>query len=303
MVYTTNIGIMLPSIVALFFVLPFAYSSLDYYIVVPVVLLPFVKRLLPEYLSRFTYNIATIIVLLLVVNYLYSLLYIHIFIISSLILPISSTMIMSFEIGIVAVVIIEGLYAKKSQYTIGAMVGSLAVLLEFVSAVLIIYLPHYSSFASAIDQEYQAAGLAIQTRFQEQFYVAITVEYLALVGLLMNGSVATYKIGGQSVSLSLPLNTISSSVDYLLLGTFIVALLMIVIRYYLGGESDYEVRLDELFYSVIVGSISAIIILALLDLPVFSEYHFTGIMVVVLVLIYVAIHSSREKKSVNSYKS
>ncbi|MGC8506067.1 MAG: hypothetical protein ACP5NK_05100 [Thermoplasmata archaeon] len=302
-IYTTNIGIMLPSLAAIFFIIPFVYSSLDYYIVVPVVLLPVVRRFLPAYFSKFIYNIATIVVLLLVVNYLYSPFYKHIFIISDLTVPITSTVIMSFEFGIVAVVIVEGLLAKKAHQTIGAMIGSLAVLLEFVSAVLIIYLPHYSSFASVISGEYQSYGLAIQTKFQEQFYVAVIVEYLALAGLLMNGSVSVYHVGGQTVSLSLPLNVISSPVDYLLLGTFVVALMMIVIRYYLGGESDYEVRLDELFYSVIIGSVSAIIVLALINLPQFSDYQFTAIMIVVIAVVYAAIRSSRDRKTVNSYKS
>ena len=301
--YTINIGIMLPSLAALFFILPFAYSSLNYYIFVPVILLPVVRRFLPAYFSKFIYNIATILVLLLIVNYLYSPFYRHTFIISSLTIPITSTVIMSFELGIVVIVIIEGMLARKAQHTIGAMIGSLAVLLEFVSAVLIIYLPHYSGIASVINNEYQASGLAIRTKFQEQFYVAITVEYLALAGLLLNGSISTYHIGGQSVSLSLPLNTINASVDYLLLGTFVVALMMIVIRYYLGGESDYEVRLDELFYSVIIGSMSAIIALAVLNLPQFSDYQFTAIMTIVLVVVYAVIHSSRDRKTMNSYKS
>ena len=295
--YFLNIGIMLPSIAAFFYVLPYGYTSIDYYIFVPLALLPVVKRLVPKYTSPYVYNVAGIIVLPIILATLLNIygFFTGIPLLSGIYIPLNSVTFFTFEMDIVLVSIVEGSLARRPNQAVGAMVGTFALLLEYVAATLVTSYQYYPNVSSALSAQMTAIGFSPMTPFLLSFYVADMLEAFAIYGLFIHGGLSPVSVLGTSISIPFPLNSISGPVDLLLLGTLMASVIFMVVRYYVGGESDYEVRLQELFLSLTIGSIAAIAVIVIMNLSGYAGFQFTLLMFFVLALIMATLITSRRR--------
>ncbi len=296
--YFLNIGIMLPSLSAFFYILPFAYTSIDYYIFVPLAVLPVFKRLLPKYAAQYLYNIVGIILLLLILATLLNLYgwLSGIPLLSLIYFPLDSVSFFTLEMDIALIAIVEGSLAKRPNQAVGAMIGTFALLLEYIAATLVTKYQYYPAISSAISTQMTAIGFPPMTPFLLSFYVSDILGGFAIYGLLFHGGLSPINVLGTAINVPFPLNSISGSVDTLLLGTLMASLVFIVVRYYVGGESDYEVRFQELFVSLALGSIGAIAAIILMNLAGREGYQFTFLLFYVTALLLAAVITSRRRR-------
>lgn len=270
--YLFKIVIMLPSLFLLFYIMPYIYSYLDYYLLIPIAVLPLTRLFLKKKMFSYVYPVFTLIFLLIM---LYTLLYdFGIFqnrILNHILISFDFRTLSSIMIALGVVILEEGIFTEKIYRVVGSVVFSNLFLLEQYAA---IYLMNNPGAVPLLGGE--------KLTYFQSFSAVVYLEMLSIYSFVVNG-----------YEYMLPLATFRLPYEGVILGLFLVSIVALLLYLYRSDTRWISERGITLGYAVIAGSIIGALGIFLVD-SLNSYYFGSGFLLffVVGVTLY-AIHTSR----------
>ncbi len=270
--YGFKIVIMLPSLFLLFYIFPNIDHYINYYIFIPIVLLPLTRFFLKGKLFSYVYPIFTLAFLLVI---LYTL--VHDFgifqnkLLNNLLIPLDYKTVISLMLALATLVLEEGITTRKIYRVVGSVVFSNLFLLEQYAAIYLMAHP-------------QAIPLIkVQSFTYYQAFSAIA--YLELV------SIYSFVVNGYQYAL--PLATFALPYRELILGLFLVSIVALLLFLYRSDTRWNSERGVTLGYSVITGSVVGAVGIFLLDRLNLFYYGDAFLLFFVLAVTGIALYTSR----------
>lgn len=270
--YIFKLMIMLPSIFLLFVVFPSIYSYLDFYIVVPLLLLPLLRKVLNRDLAVQVYPVFSVILLLITIySFVYYLGLYQNYVLNHLLIAFTYKTLISFMTAIGIVMLEEGIFTKRMQRVVGSVIVSNLFFLEQFAAIYLMKNPGAipgSSFSNL--------------SFYQAFSMIAYLELLSIYSFIMNG-----------YEYLLPLATFKLPYSEVILTLFLVSIVALILFFYRSDRRWLTERGVALGYSVITGSILGA--LAILLLNRLNTYYYGGMFLLLFVfsIVIYSIYTSR----------
>lgn len=270
--YAFKLWIMLPSLFLLFYVMPYIYPYLNYYILVPIAVLPLARFFLKKKWFSYVYPVFTLAFLLVILNSLfYDFGIFRINLLKNLVISFDYGTVVSIMIAIGILILEEGITTRKIYRTVGSVVFSNLFLLEQYAA---IYLMNNPDAVSIL-------GGQKLTYFQS-FSAVVYMEMLSIYSFVVNG-----------YEYMLPLANFNLPYSQVILALFLISIIALLLFLYRSDTRWISERGVSLGYAVIAGSVVGAVGIFLVDR--LNTYYFGAgflLFFVIAVTLY-AIHTSR----------
>lgn len=267
--YSLNVAITIPSIFLLFYLSGHILSYLSGIDIALVMLPVFVRHTVPGRLGAHIYPASLIIFLLLLLGTIYQISIGHnLPVISALKIPLTFTTYTSALFALAIDLLIEAFINSKLTATIGYYVGSLLIFLWQLSVVTVMLSPDLGSITSQ-------AGSALFSLFHINNPSAYESAYAATLSLEGYALYSLFVYGYQQY---LPLATVPTPVDPVMIALFIVSTTGILIALYTRFNNRSSSRLGMLGTYVVVGAIIAAVVLAVASRIEYTSYQILAIL-------------------------
>lgn len=271
--YLFKLMIMLPALFLLFYVFPSIALYINYYIFIPIIVLPVLRVFLKERLGSLVYPIFTIAFLLITLySYAYLLGIYQNRILNTLLLRYNYETIISLMMGIGILILEEGILTRKLYRTVGSLIVSNLFFLEQFAAIYLMNNP------GAIP----SLNFSNMTYF-EAFSTIAYLEIISLYSFIVNG-----------YEYLLPLATFSLPYSRVILFLFLLSIVSLLLFLYRSEKRWLTERGVSLGYAVVIGSMLAAIGVFILDRLNTYYYGDSFLLFFVVGVTAVAIYSSRK---------
>lgn len=273
--YAFKIAIMLPALFLLFYTLPYAVPYINYYIFIPMVILPLLRFFLKKKIFSYVYPMFTLIFLLVI---LYSLVaeigIFHYWLFNYLLITFNFETLVSAMTAFGIMILEEGIITKSIYRVLGSFIFSNLFLLEQYAAIYLMKNPAAISIFNGQPLSYYQAFSAI-------FYL----ELLSFYSFIVNG-----------YEYLLPLATLNLPYSRAILLLFLISLVALLLFLYRSDKRWSSERGVNLGYAVVAGSVVGAVAVIFLDRLNSIYYGQSFLLFFVLIMFVVAIRTSR-----NSY--
>lgn len=271
--YLFKLMIMLPALFLLFYVFPSIALYINYYIFIPIIVLPVLRVFLKERLGSLVYPMFTIAFLLITLySYAYLLGIYQNRILNTLLLRYNYETIISLMMGIGILILEEGILTRKLYRTVGSLIVSNLFFLEQFAAIYLMNNP------GAIP----SLNFSNMTYF-EAFSTIAYLEIISLYSFIVNG-----------YEYLLPLATFSLPYSRVILFLFLLSIVSLLLFLYRSEKRWLTERGVSLGYAVVIGSMLAAIGVFILDRLNTYYYGDSFLLFFVVGVTAVAIYSSRK---------
>ncbi len=270
--YAFKIVILLPSLFLLFYVFPYLSSYINYYILVPIVLLPWAKVFLKREITVYVYPVFTIIFMLIVIYSLsYNLGIYSSSLLNNLLLSFDYQTLISIMMAIGIMILEEGIITRKMHRVVGSVIVSNLFLLEQYAAIYLMNNP---------------TAIPLLNLGRIDYYQAFSaVAYLEVV------SIYSFIVNGYEYLL--PLATFNLPYRNVILTLFLISIVALLLFLYRTDTKWSSERGVSLGYSVISGAVVGAFAVLVLDR--FNSYFYGGsfLLFFVIAVTVAAIWTSR----------
>ncbi len=282
----TNFLIMMPSFAVFAYVLPYLIPNMNPYVWIPLFALPFIKLFMPKAVRQYLYRTVLVLVILLFLyaEFSYAGLLWGFGDPYLLFLLLTFPNILSFEMSLAFIMLIEGTLTGRERGAVSYMLFSFFLLAEQLSAV---YLYNSSEFPVLYNQilPYMSSlPLVPGSGFQFAYEMSYLMQYYAIYTLIFLGA----------EGIQLPLNALAEPYNFVILVSFVISFAAILTSFYLGGERDRRYRLSGIAVSMTTGVAMAIVFLLVMRMMQNAGYQFLALSILLALVWLYAAHVIRK---------
>ncbi len=257
---------MVPTFAIFEYVIVFLLQNMDAAIWIPLFSLPFIKAVLPKAFKPFVYRAAISFFLFIFLyaelsvagllgNFADPSLFGHL---------ITFTFILSIEISLAFIIMMEGAFTDKPGKAITYMLASFFLMVEQLSAVYLYQSPMFPVYYSALVPYLSSLPVVPASGFQFAYEINFLMQYYAIYTLLFLGA----------EGIPLPLSVIFMPYDYVILASLVVSFTAIYMHFSFNGEKIIKYRLSGAAFAGIFGILIAIISMIVMRIFQYSNYQF-----------------------------
>ncbi len=282
----SNFFIMMPSFAVFAYVIPYLIPNMNPYVWIPLFVLPLVKQVMPKAVRQYLYRAVLVLVLLLFLYAEFS--YAGLLggfgdpYFLSLLLTFPN--ILSFEMSLAFISLIEGTLTGRGGGAVSYMLFSFFLLAEQLSAVYLYTSSEFPLLYTQLLPYLSSLPLVPGSGFQFAYEMSLLMQYYAIYTLIFLGA----------EGIQLPLNALSEPYNFVILVSFVISFVAIASGFYLTGERDRRFRLSGIAVSMTTGVAVAIVFLFIMRMMQNSGYQFLALSILLAIAWLYAAHVIRK---------